>query len=109
MRTHAWLRQVSRFVDLRDADSQVKPHYGGRGHDGGELAFLFLYISGDCRCDRKVDFKPVARILLPAKSHPLEAPSRLLAQPADAAGVIPNGGYEPSELDFGAANGRNQC
>jgi hypothetical protein len=48
MRTHAWQRQGSRFVDLRDAGSQVKPHYGWRGHDGDDLAFLFLNISGDC-------------------------------------------------------------
>jgi len=37
----------SPFVDLRDAGSQVKPHYSGRGHDGGDLAFLFLNIGGD--------------------------------------------------------------
>jgi hypothetical protein len=24
-----------------------EPHYGGRDHDGGDLAFLFLNISGD--------------------------------------------------------------
>ena len=48
MLTHAWQRQGSQFVDLLDAGSQVKPHYdGGRGDDSGDLAFLFLNISGD--------------------------------------------------------------
>jgi hypothetical protein len=47
MRTHAWQRQETRFFDLRDAGSQVKPHYGGRGHDGDDLAFLFLNNRGD--------------------------------------------------------------
>ena len=61
-------RQGSRFVDLLDTGSQVKPHYGGRGHDGGDLAFLFLNVSGDlvlllrrlndCRWGREVDFRP---------------------------------------------------
>ena len=27
--------------------AQVKPHYGRGGHDGDDLAFLFLNISGD--------------------------------------------------------------
>jgi hypothetical protein len=40
--------QGPRFADLLDIGSQVKPHYGGgRGHDSGDLAFLFLNISGD--------------------------------------------------------------
>jgi hypothetical protein len=34
-------------VDLRDAGCGVKPHYGGYSHDGDDLAFLFLNISGD--------------------------------------------------------------
>jgi hypothetical protein len=31
---------------LLDPGFQVKPHYGGRGRDGGDLAFLFLNIRG---------------------------------------------------------------
>jgi len=47
MRTHVWQRQRARLVDLLDARSQLKPHNGGRGHDGSDLAFLFVNISGN--------------------------------------------------------------
>ena len=67
-------------------------HYGARGHDGDDLAFLFFYQRrfgliapplNDRRCGRELDFRPVAPTLLSAKepariarsAHPPTAPS----------------------------------